>query len=70
MSCVFLSIFSEQSLAYTDYAMIVIMTNVLCLCIPAIPSGSIFVVLIIANMVNVKSPNIALLYTVEWLLDR
>ena len=54
MSCVFLSIFSEQTLSYNDYAMIVIMTNVLCLCIPAIPSGSIFVVLIISNMANIR----------------
>lgn len=69
-SCVFLSTFAEHEMTFSDYVMIFTMTNILCLCIPAVPSGSIVTIIIIMSATNTKSANIALLYTVEWLLDR
>lgn len=75
MSCVFLATFSvegdvERVLETRDLIMIVVVSNIVCLSIPSVPSGSIVAVLVVLNEVNIKSTNIALLYTVEWLLDR
>lgn len=70
MSCAFLSNYAGVSLSAGDWAVIIIMTSILCLCLPSVPSSSIVTILVVLNAVNVDKPNIALLYTVEWLLDR
>lgn len=70
MSCAFIANFSGVSLSVGDYAVIIIMTCILCLCLPSVPSSSIVTILVVLNAVNITGENIILLYTVEWLLDR
>jgi Na+/H+-dicarboxylate symporter len=70
ISCVFVANYSGLSLSAGDYVVAMIMTSVLCLCLPAVPSSSIMTLLVILNAINFPSTNIAVLYTVEWLLDR
>jgi Na+/H+-dicarboxylate symporter len=70
MSCAFLANYSNRELSAGDFAVIIIMTCILCLCLPSVPSASIITILVVLNAVNFTSPNIAILYTVEWLLDR
>ena len=55
----------------TDYIVVLLETGILCMCLPSVPSSSIVTILVILNTINIgHSGNIALLYTVEWLLDR
>jgi Na+/H+-dicarboxylate symporter len=70
MACVFLADYSGNTLYVGDYAVIVIMTTILCLCLPSVPSSSIVTILVVSNSINITSLNIAILYTVEWFLDR
>lgn len=70
MSCVFLATYSGISLSIGNYAVIIIMTCILCLCLPSVPSSSIVTILVVLNSINLSYLNIALLYTVEWFLDR
>lgn len=70
MACAFLSNYSGISLTAGDYVVIIIMTCILCLCLPSVPSSSIVTILVVLNAVNINNVNIAILYTVEWLLDR
>jgi Na+/H+-dicarboxylate symporter len=70
MSCAFLANFSNQSLSVGDYIVIVIMTSILCLSLPSVPSASIVTILVVLNAINLSYLNISILYTVEWLLDR
>ncbi len=70
MSCAFLANFSGVNLTAGDYAVVIIMTCILCLCLPSVPSSSIITILVVLNAINVTSTNIVILYTVEWLLDR
>ena len=46
------------------------MTSILCLCLPSVPSASIVTILVVLNAINYSYLPIAILYTVEWLLDR
>lgn len=61
--------YSGSTLSVGDFAVIIIMTSILCLCLPSVPSSSIVTILVVLSAVN-QAPNIAILYTVEWLLDR
>ena len=70
MSCAFLANFYNVELSVGDYFVIIIMTSILCLCLPSVPSSSIVTILVVLNAINYSYLNIALLYTVEWLLDR
>lgn len=46
------------------------MTIILCLCLPSVPSSSIITILVVLNVINKNNLNIAIFYTVDWLLDR
>ena len=70
MSCGFLATYANVSLSVGDYVVIIIMTSILCLCLPSVPSASIVTILVVLNAINFSFLNIAILYTVEWLLDR
>ena len=70
MSCSFLANFAGISLDASDYIVIIIMTSILCLSLPSVPSSSIVTILVVLNAINLSYLNIALLYTVEWFLDR
>jgi Na+/H+-dicarboxylate symporter len=70
MACAFAAIQTGVSLSAGDYVVIMIMTIILCLCLPSVPSSSIITILVVLNAVNVPGKGIVLLYTVEWLLDR
>ncbi|CAF0839512.1 unnamed protein product [Brachionus calyciflorus] len=70
MSCVFLANYAGVELNASDYGVIVLMTTILCSCIPSVPSASIVTILVVLNSINFTNSNIAVLYTVEWLLDR
>lgn len=47
-----------------------IMTIMLCLCLPSVPSSSIITILVILNGINLSHLNVGIFYTVDWLLDR
>ena len=70
MACAFLSNYFGFELTAGDYIVIIIMTSILCLCLPSVPSSSIVTILVVLNAINFTEVNIAILYTVEWLLDR
>jgi Na+/H+-dicarboxylate symporter len=70
MSCGFLATYQNISLSAGDYAVVIIMTSILCLCLPSVPSASIVTILVVLNAINYSYLPIAILYTVEWLLDR
>jgi len=61
---------NEDLLSIRDYIVVLVETAILCICLPSIPSSSIVTILVILNTINLGHLNIALLYTVEWLLDR
>lgn len=63
IACVFLTNYSGNSLSVGDYIVLVIMTSILCLCLPSVPSSSIVTILVVANSINMNSLNIGLLYT-------
>ena len=54
----------------SDYAVIMIMTSILCLCLPSVPSSSIITIIVVLNSINLSYLNISMLYTAEWILDR
>lgn len=70
MSCLFLADYSGANLTISNYIVISIMAIILCISIPSVPSASIITILVILNGVNLGALNIAILYTVEWILDR
>lgn len=70
MATNFLATYTNSSLSTTDYVVILIETGILCICLPSVPSSSIVTILVVLNTINISNLNIALLYTVEWLLDR
>jgi Na+/H+-dicarboxylate symporter len=70
MSCGFLATYQNISLSAGDYTVVIIMTSILCLCLPSVPSASIVTILVVLNAINYSYLPIAILYTVEWLLDR
>ncbi|CAF0783862.1 unnamed protein product [Brachionus calyciflorus] len=70
MACAFLADYGGVELTAGDYVVIILMTSILCLCLPSVPSSSIVTILVVLNAVNYTDVNIAILYTVEWLLDR
>jgi Na+/H+-dicarboxylate symporter len=70
MACVFIATYSGVDLNAGQYAVIVIMTCILGLSVASIPSASIVTALVVLNAIDVNTSNIAILYTVEWLLDR
>jgi Na+/H+-dicarboxylate symporter len=70
MSCVFLANYDNFTLTTANYIIIVLMSSILCFCLPTVPSSSIVTLLIVMSAVNFENSNIAILYTVEWLLDR
>jgi Na+/H+-dicarboxylate symporter len=70
MSCAFLATYSNVTLSASDFAVIIVLTCILCFSLPSVPSSSIVTILVVLNSINLSGLNIALLYTVEWLLDR
>jgi len=71
MSTCFLANNGGFSMSLTDYLVVLIETSILCMCLPSVPSSSIVTIIVVLNTINMgDSSNIALLYTVEWLLDR
>ena len=70
MSTCFLANSSGLEMNATDYAVVLVETAILCMCLPSVPSSSIVTILVVLNTINMGHLNIALLYTVEWLLDR
>ena len=70
MSSAFVANYSGIELSPGDYLVIMIMTIILCLCLPSVPSSAIVTLIVVLNAINVPVSNIAILYTMEWLLDR
>ena len=66
MACSFMASYSGNYLGASQYAIIMILTIILCFGLPSLPSSSIIVVLTTLNAIKLSSVNIALLYTVEW----
>jgi solute carrier family 1 (high affinity glutamate transporter) protein 2 len=61
--------YSNFTLNTIDYVIVLIETSILCTCLPSIPSSSIITILVVLNSINLNGSNLAILYTVEWLLD-
>ena len=70
MSCIFLAGNGNETLKPGDYLTIVLLTCILCTCLPSVPSSSIVAIIVVLNALNLSHLNVAILYTVEWLLDR
>ena len=70
MSCGFLAYYSNIDLSIGDYITIILMTCILCACLPSVPSSSIATILVILDAINIPSTNVFLLFMVEWILDR
>ena len=70
MACGFLANYNNVTLTPSDFAIIIIMTSILGFCSPPVPSSSIVTLLVILNAIGQPNFNIAIMYTVEWLLDR
>jgi Na+/H+-dicarboxylate symporter len=70
ISTIFLANYSNFTLNTIDYVIVLIETSILCTCLPSIPSSSIVTILVVLNSINLNGSNLAILYTVEWLLDR
>ena len=70
LACIFLANFNGITFNAGEYAIIIITTSFLCLSLPSVPSSSIVTILVVLNSFNLSYLNIAILYTVEWLLDR
>ncbi|GFS27662.1 amino acid transporter [Elysia marginata] len=60
----------EESLSVGDYFVVGTLSSVLSMTIPGVPSASIVTVVVILTSINQPLHGIALLFTVEWLLDR
>lgn len=60
----------EESLKAADYFVVGLLSSIFSMTIPGVPSASIVTVAVILTSINQPLQGIALLFTVEWLLDR
>lgn len=70
LSSVFLARINNIELSLSDYVVIILLTSILCLSLPSVPSSSLVTIIVILGSINLGDVNIAILYTVEWILDR
>lgn len=70
MSCVFLAKLDGHELNVHSYIVIFLLSILLSLSMPAVPYASNFLILIILKVVGVGEPNIAVLFPLEWFMDR
>ncbi|XP_013402997.1 excitatory amino acid transporter 2-like [Lingula anatina] len=66
----FLSQLEGFTLDAGQIVMLVTLTTVACMALPSVPSSSIVTIVILLTSLNLPVQEIALLFTVEWLLDR
>ncbi|BFZ13712.1 hypothetical protein BsWGS_16751 [Bradybaena similaris] len=66
----FIATTAGQTLSFGTICVVGALTSVLACAIPPVPSSSIVTLIIILTSVNVSIKGIALLYAVEWILDR
>jgi Na+/H+-dicarboxylate symporter len=69
MSTIFLAYFNNYTLSFSDYVIILVMSSILCLSLPCVPSSSLITILVVLASINLNV-NIAPLYACEWILDR
>uniref|UniRef100_A0A2C9M704 Amino acid transporter n=1 Tax=Biomphalaria glabrata TaxID=6526 RepID=A0A2C9M704_BIOGL len=69
-SVLFLAQTSSLGVSVGDIVVTGILSSVLSLAIPPVPSSSIVTLIIIMTSLNIPLQGVALLFAVEWLLDR
>ncbi|CAG5125399.1 unnamed protein product [Candidula unifasciata] len=69
-SALFIATTAGQTLSFGTICVVGILTCVLAHAIPPVPSSSIVTLIIILTSVNVSIKGVALLFAVEWILDR
>ncbi|KAL5004084.1 hypothetical protein ScPMuIL_017540 [Solemya velum] len=69
-AAVFLGRLSGHSLDGTEMCIVVILTTVMAMALPAVPSSSLVTLVMIMTSLNIPADNVGILFAVEWYLDR
>ncbi|XP_076454161.1 excitatory amino acid transporter-like [Babylonia areolata] len=69
-SAIFISQYIGRDLSASDIIIVAFLTAVSAMALPSVPSSSLVTLVIILASLNIPSSTIALLFAVEWLLDR